>query len=189
MCLCFLFDLFEINSFLRCRSLIYLLAISTNSWTCIRVYAVSLCGIPRRDSSQFSGCFAMSLDFTAWGCQRLSEAVRGCQMSGLLFCFASLTWPCFAGPPEIRTRNQDPKLHILQWIGIGPGNWQSNTKKSVTEFFLKSQGCKFKSCKQEHVDVRRFFCGNEGSCWWAGFQTCIWKSWHAWGELLLLQLF
>ena len=166
---------------------IYLLYTQTHGHVCIMWICgtLSLCGIPRRDLSQFSlGYFAMSLDFTAWVRQR-SQGLHNA--SG----WTSLTaWhPCFL----CRTpRNQDSStlqdsFRILQHSAVVLELVQATGKATLPRsrrpsfFFHEEPGfAKFKSCKQEHVCVRRFFCGNEGSCWWAGFQTCIWKSWHAW---------
>ena len=170
----------------------YLLYTQTHGHVCIMWICgtLSLCGIPRRDLSQFSlGYFAMSLDFTAWVRQR-SQGLHNA--SG----WTSLTaWhPCFcAGPPEIRTLQlfKTPSgffsTLLLFWNWSRPLAKQHYQEVGDRVFLSwRARVAKFKSCKQEHVCVRRFFCGNEGSCWWAGFQTCIWKSWHAW---CFLQLF
>ena len=111
-------------------------------WIC---GTLSLCGIPRRDLSQFSlGYFAMSLDFTAWVRQRSQ-----------VFCYnasgsTSLTaWnPCFcAGPPEIRTLQdsfrilQHSAAVVLELVqATGKATLPRSRRPSFS--FMKSQGCK-----------------------------------------------
>lgn len=132
-------------------SFIYLLYTQTHGHVCIMWICgtLSLCGIPRRDLSQFSlGYFAMSLDFTAWVRQR-SQGLHNA--SG----WTSLTaWhPCFcAGPPEIRTLQDSFRIlqhsaAVLELVqATGKATLPRSRRPSFS--FMKSQGCKIQELQE-----------------------------------------